>query len=217
MKITKTLVMATMLLSCSACAFETPSQLEVSKIEIVEGLSSQSYNTKSLDQNAIKEIAREYTTSGHGPMELTVTYDPKSKSNTAMTATLEAGRIAQLMTDQGVNSVSTKVLPIADSWKTSHALVSYTTLSAEAPSDCDRLPGFDSKGDVGNVALHKEYGYGCTIEALLAQQVAHPEDLLGQGDNTNTDSGRRAENVISGRGYYGGDQYPELGGESSSD
>ena len=76
MKITKTLVMAALVLSCSACAFETPSQLEVSRIEIVEGLSSQSYNTKSLDQNAIKGIAREYTTSGHGPMDLTVTYDP---------------------------------------------------------------------------------------------------------------------------------------------
>ncbi|MBL4589996.1 MAG: hypothetical protein JKY11_07965 [Alphaproteobacteria bacterium] len=216
MKITKTLVMATMVLSCAACAFDVPSQLESSRIEIVEGLSSQSYDTKSLDQNTIKKIAQDYSSSGHGVLELTVTYDPKSKSNTAMKATLEAGRIAQLMTDQGVSAVSTKVLPIADSWKISHALVSYTTLSAEAPSVCDRLPGFESHADVGDVSLHKEYGYGCTIEAMIAEQIAHPEDLLGQSDKTRTESGRRAENVVEGRGYYGYSQSPTLGGESSS-
>ena len=79
------------------------------------------------------------------------------------------------------------------------------------------MPGFASKADVGDTKKHHQYDYGCTVEAMVAKQVAHPQDLLGQEDETTTDPGRRAENVIQGRGYYGFDPFPDLGGESSSE
>jgi pilus assembly protein CpaD len=134
-----------------------------------------------------------------------------------MKATLEAARLAKELGDNGVKSISTKVLPVSDSWNVSHTLVSYKTLSASAPSDCGRMPGFDSAADVGNFDKHDDYDYGCTLEAMIAKQIADPSDLLGVEDQTETDSGRRVENVLSGRGYYGAEQFPRLEGEQASE
>ena len=206
-----------LILSCSACSFDVSSQIDTSRVEVVEGKESERFETSSLDSETIRGLANSYVDSGAGEVELTVTYDPKSKKNTAMKATLEASRIAGLLVENGVPEVKTKVLPVSDSWNLSHTFVSYKTLSAEAPSDCGRMPGFEAADDVGDTKKHMDYGYGCTVESMLARQIAHPQDLLGQEDKTKTDSGRRAENVVSGRGYYGFDQFPELGGESSSE
>ncbi len=211
------IIATSLILSCSACAYDVPSQVDPARLEVVEASEQHTYETKALNADTIRSLAQGYNSSGQGQVELTVTYDPRSKKNTAMNATLEAGRIAKLLTDQGVSSVQTKVLPVADSWNISHSFVTYNALTAHAPTGCDRMPGFESADDVGDADMHRAYGYGCTIEAMIAKQIAHPQDLLGQEDQTHTESGRRAENVIWGRGYYGSDQFPVLQGESSSD
>ncbi len=213
----KPIIISVFVLSCGACSFDAPSQLDDSRVEIVQSVENSRFETKSLGSELSKSIAQEYTDNGTGDMEVTVTYDPKSKNNTAMKATLEADRIANSLADNGVPRVKTRVMPVANSWNISHTFVSYNSVSAQAPSECgEMLPGFDERKDVGISEKHIDYNYGCTVEAMLANQVAYPADMLGQEDNTDTDSGRRAENVVSGRGYYGSDQYPELSGDTAS-
>ena len=206
------------MVAVSACSYDAPSQLDgAARVEVFQTQEAQSYVTGDLNERALKSIAREMTTHSDSAVEVTVSYDPKSKSNTAMNATIEAGRIASSLRDNGVTMVETKVLPVANSWKTSRTFLTYTSVSAQAPSDCENLPGYDDPSDVGNSKQHQGYTYGCTVEAMIARQVAHPADLLGRDDNTKTDDARRAENVVWGRGYYGADQYPVLKGESSSE
>ena len=73
-----------LLISCSACSFDRPSQIQNSRVEVVEVVEENQYETKKLDNYAIKALANDYVDAGDGEVEVTVTYDPKSKKNTAM-------------------------------------------------------------------------------------------------------------------------------------
>lgn len=205
------------LLGIGACALDVPTQISAGKVEVSEGVVEQSYETIALKAGQINALANAYQSDHGQSMDITVTYDPSSKKNTAMNATLEAARLAKALGEKGVKNVSTKVMPVSDSWNTSHTFVSYSTLSAHAPSGCDQMPGFDDVDRIGNTQAHKEYRYGCTIETMIAEQIADPADLLGVDDKTSTDSGRRATNVVEGRGYYSGDQFPTLEGEGATE
>ena len=79
------------------------------------------------------------------------------------------------------------------------------------------MPGYTHPTDVQSEPNAKpQYRMGCTVETLLARQVARPSDLLGkQGFETNAD-GRRQERVVSTRGYYGDKPNDALNGESAT-
>ena len=212
------IIVPALLLCATACgSFDRPTKLSTQRVEVLEGVEHLSFETRKLDTKTVEVLAYDYEAKGHGQVDITVTYDPKSKSNSAMNATNEAARIAETFLQNGVSSVEVNVLPVANSWNNSKTFLSYKSLTAQAPTNCGHMPGFKNIDEVGDVEAHMKYGYGCTIEAMLADQVAHPEDLLGRDDQTLTSEGRRAENVLWGRGYYTREAFPELGGERSSE
>ena len=61
------------------------------------------------------------------------------------------------------------------------------------------------------------YLYGCSVESMIAKQVSRPGDLLGRPGHETYADGRRQENVVGTRGYYGNESFPKLEGEQSSD
>lgn len=199
----------------SACEFNEPTQVNTSRVELREESFSKVYKKGEVEEGEIKMIAHHYYRYGAGDMNLTVTYNPRSKTNTAMEATREGAKIANALRINGVKNVAVDVLPVSGQ-KSSDVLVSYPMMVAQAPSGCDDMPGWKD----GPMVDHKEtakYRYGCTIEKQLAKQISRPRDLMGRSGYTTSTDGRRQQNVLSQGGYYSGTPNEPLDGETASD
>ncbi|MEM9469895.1 MAG: CpaD family pilus assembly lipoprotein, partial [Pseudomonadota bacterium] len=72
-------------------------------------------------------------------------------------------------------------------------MISFDSVHAQAPSDCDVMPGIEKEGTTRFLG---EYKFGCTVETMLARQVARPADLEGVSGLDNTSGGRREANAI---------------------
>jgi len=60
-----------------------------------------------------------------------------------------------------------------------------------------------------------EYKMGCSVETMIARQIARPGDLLGRAPNSVYKDGRRISNQIEG--VRSGAMNEPLGGESASE
>jgi len=200
--------MVALAMMMTGCLSE-PTSLNQNRLQVKEEVFSDTVQADSLSGSAVQGLAKHYTKHGSGPLELTVTYDPKSRSTGAMHAGDEVARIVRELNRAGVSDVDASILPVHGS-KSVNAMVSYASYQALAPKDCGAISGYDDL----DVNVDEDYKLGCTTEALFARQVARPKDLKGQAVSDSTIDGRRVSNSIEV--YRTGVPNEPLGGESAS-
>ncbi|MCB9983489.1 MAG: hypothetical protein H6861_07455 [Rhodospirillales bacterium] len=201
------LAMIALAMVLSGCLSE-PTQLNQNRLQVQEETFSDTLPASELSGAAVQGLAKHYDKHGDGPVALTVTYDPKSKSANAMHASDEAARIVNEMRNAGIRDVDANILPVNGSGGM-NAMISYTAYNALAPKDCGAISGFDDL----DVKVDEDYRLGCTTETLFARQV-RPKDLKGQGVTDMTTDGRRMSNTVEV--YRMGVPNEPLGGESST-
>lgn len=173
-----------------ACTQTTPSMMNVSPVELSHETVVEQINVTQINDHMLASIANHHRKSSNGPLELTMTYDPKSRDFTAMSAVNELKKVSKALRYKGVRDMITQTLAVPEG--NPSLMVSYDTVTAHAPSDCDPMPGLENNltgRDLG------DYKFGCGVESLIARQIARPSDLEGNVTLAKRDA-RRDANVV---------------------
>ena len=188
-------VFLTALLGCAlvaGCTQSTPSMMNTSKPELVSETHIEQIPSENVDDIAIAILADQYSRFGNGPLELTMTYDPKSKNYTAMKARHSLSSVKAKLAKKGITNVKLDTLAVEG--ETPSLMVMYPSVVAQGPSDCGVMPGLEDYQTTRHIGM---YQFGCATETLLAKQVARPSDLQGRGGNVmGVNEGRRITNVM---------------------
>ncbi|MBX2834814.1 MAG: hypothetical protein KTR28_07565 [Micavibrio sp.] len=200
-------VSALILSSCGS--LREPDNFAKSRTRVQPTFTENSMPSAEMNEGAILTMAEHYHKHGKGPFGLTVTYDPASRTNTAMQATNKASDIAQKLRKEGVSDVAASILPVSNSANGSKVIISYSGYTALAPENCELMPGIDTR----HINANADYQMGCSIDTLFARQVARPKDLVGQ-ENALYGDARRVTNQTEA--LRGGEEFGTLGGERAS-
>lgn len=205
-------VLALTLLALPACEsiVHEPTHLSQNRMQVEEEAFFEEVAVADLDDTYIAALSKHYSRHGDGAVDLTVTYDPRSKTSTAMTASNEIARISEALRKNGVRDVEVNIMPVKGQGGDAKALVSYTAYNALAPDDCTLMPGL---GDL-NVDNDDDYKIGCSVDTVFARQIARPKDLKGRAQNDLTSDGRRSSNIVEA--YRTGARNEPLDGERAS-
>lgn len=196
--------------ACDAIVYGGDSNLTQSHAELYNDRFETEIETGSLSDGQITGLARGYWSKGNGPMTVTVTFDPKSKTNTAKKANTEALGLAAALKNQGVRNLKYGTAAIEQSGAISRTMISYDSIKARPPEDCPEPLSMEfAEHDHG-----EDYKIGCSVETYTARQVARPADLAGNKVMDNA-SGRRNANVLEI--YQMGQPNPELKGLNASE
>ena len=200
-----------------ACQMNSPTWVNQNRVEVHGEQFTDTFETSKLNDGMLRAIGVNYYRYGNGTMNVVVGYDPKSKVNTSAKAAREASRISSELKRNGVKDLSIQTVALPGTGDGSLTTVTFPALVAKAPSRCGTIPGYNSPTAVPMSAEEENhYELGCTVETLMAKQIARPGDLLGRpGFETNAD-GRRQQTVTSDRGYYDNKPNAPLEGEASS-
>lgn len=204
----KIFLCAGLLFALSACDLYEPSWTTPNRMRLTQERFFETFEAGTINASMAHMLMNDYHNKNGQDIAITATYDPANPNSSAQTATREVARVAGLIAHTGVKGAQTKILPVADT--SAKVMISYTMLSASAPINCGTMPGF--KGD--GIRRDEDYGLGCTVETLMARQIAHPQDLLGNKDMPATSDGRRLSN--SGDSYTDGVPNEPLEGLSAS-
>lgn len=188
------------------------------RAQIAEDQFTDTFETAKISNSTIHAISNYYDRFGNGTMNIVVSYDPQSRVNSLPRAEKSLMAVQDGLARNGVKDVKGTLSAIKGSGDVSTTLISFPALTASAPTGCGMMPGYkDPSEDIPNdTNIDPTYGYGCTIETLLSRQIARPGDLMGRaGFETNSD-GRRAERVLSTRGYYSDKENSKLQGENAT-
>ncbi|MGB4106502.1 MAG: CpaD family pilus assembly lipoprotein [Alphaproteobacteria bacterium] len=176
----------------SACEMYAESAISDRRVQVREENFTEQVSLARANNEYIAKVAHDYGQSGSGPVDLTITYDPQSRTNTAMHANDEAVRLSQAFRKHGVRDVVTSILPVREQGPESVLIISYSSYQAGAPANCGRMTGFE-----GPVLEHDpSYKLGCTVETVFARQIADPSDLLGDAKAPAYSDGRSAANIV---------------------
>lgn len=187
-----------------------PTTLTTGRVETYRDQFDLTEDTAALSDGKIQQISRDYWSRGETPLQLVVTYDPQSSSNTAMKASQEMGRMTTALKNQGVRQIEADILPVKDSGDVSKTLISYDALNARPPSECDEPMDMT----FADPYLAEDYALGCTVHTYVSRQIARPKDLLGNDTMDNNDGRKNANGLET---YMGGAPNPELKGERASE
>lgn len=193
-----------------ACSMYSEGNISPNRIQVEETKFAEQIPVSDMDSATVAGLARHYDKHGSGPVDLTVTYDPKSSTNTAMTASNEAARIVTAFRKEGVRDVSANILPVKDGGDEGTAVISFTAYNALAPKDCTVMEGLNTT----QITVQPDYKLGCTMDTVFARQIARPKDLNGQGAGATSD-GRPASNIVEV--YRTGAPNEPLEGETASE
>lgn len=208
----------TLLSGCDSMV-DTPTWVNQARLEVHDDVFTDTFETAKLDQNMLRAIGNTYYRYGNGPMTLTMLYDPQSRSNTLSNAQRQGRKLATALKVHGVRDATVTTEAVPQLGHVPQTSITFPALTAKAPESCKTMmPGYG--GDVqvpenGNDV--PPYLYGCSVESMIAKQVSRPGDLLGRPGHETYADGRRQENVVGTRGYYGNESFPKLEGEQSSD
>jgi type IV pilus biogenesis protein CpaD/CtpE len=195
------------LLAVSGCSMEYDTNIPQKRVRLESGPAYKTMPAAAVDEATLHDFAAEYLRFGDGPVELTVSYDPRSKTNTAMNASDHAARIGSRLRTLNVPQVSSSILPVNALGEEAHVMMRYESTTAHAPEGCDYMGGLEGKA----TGAYMDYEYGCTTEMLLARQIARPKDLAGR-DGMSAGDGRRQALTVDG--YRRGQTPPTLSGYS---
>lgn len=197
MKPTKHIVIMTMMsVALCACELATPSMMNTSKVELVTQTGIDQVPVTKVNDNYLSAMAANYSRYGEGPVDLTISFDPSSKSYTAMKAVNQLSSISDVLARKGIKNVRTSTLPVSGQVEPT-LMVSYDMVTAQGPRDCGHMNGL-----YGNNTSEKvdDYRFGCGVEQMLARQISRPSDLRGRG-TADPGDGRRA--TIVSESYRG--------------
>lgn len=177
----------------TACAPQyTPSMMNTSSVELARESIVEQIPLASITPETMTYIAQQYQKNGNGILDLTMTYDPRSKDFTAMNAVHGLQAIEKTLKQNGVTQYETQTLAVPDGKPS--LMVSYDMIRAQAPSDCQPMPGLDTN-ETGRFI--GDYKFGCGIETAIAKQIARPADLEGNA-TLDRRTARRDSVVIEG-------------------
>lgn len=205
------LLSLTALALLSGCSMYQEGTLTENRVQVKEESFAQEIPVSQFDANTVAGMSQHYRKHGDGPVHLTVSYDPHSRTNTAMNASNNMARMVKDFKANGVQNVTADILPVQGQGDDGMVIVSYMSYTASAPKDCGLLPGTEDT----KIDQVEEYRMGCTVETMIARQAAHPRDLMGRGSDGAISDGRRAANM--GELYRGGLGNKALEGESASE
>ncbi len=180
----------------SACTQYTPSMMSTSTAQLSNTTTMEQVPLAYINDATLSDLASHYKAHGTSALDLTMTFDPKSKSFTAMNAVHKLKHITADLKKKNVVNVTTQTAAIEKG--TPSLLISYDMVQALAPLGCDLMPGLESSDTTRFIP---DYKFGCSKETMLARQIARPKDLLGN-DAMDDAGGRRAAIVTDG--YKGG-------------
>ncbi len=196
----------------TGCSMYSPSSINENPVQVSEERVTNDIAVIDADDAFIASLARHYTKHSGSPMDIVVTYDPKSRANTAMWATSKVSDIVGGLREYGVDNVSAKILPVNSQGSDARLLVSYNSFNAHAPKGCDvEMAGMN--GDLKRA--DPDYKLGCAIDTMIARQIAKPAHLLGRGAVGGAKDGRSATNIVDI--YRAGAQNKSLDGYNASD
>lgn len=206
--LTLVLALSVSVSGCSRKLYEE-GNITTNRVQVEQTKFSETVKSSEFDNGYARALGMHYDATGEGGVNVSVLYDPKSRANTAMHASQHVSRVASLMRDNGIHDLEANILPIQNLGDEAEIMVTFMSYEAHAPKDCETMPGFKDT-DIG---YREDYAIGCTVETVIARQIARPKDLAGQGSSGVTD-GRRAGNVVDR--YRTGVPNESLDGESAS-
>ncbi|NQZ13858.1 MAG: hypothetical protein HRT94_03395 [Alphaproteobacteria bacterium] len=190
-------------LALGACTQNSPSMMNTSPVELQKQTVIEQIPLNQINDVLISALADDYQKLGSGVLELTMAFDPKSKTFTAMNALNKLKEVKTKLARKGVRSVVTETLAVEGAQPM--LMVSFDTVQAQAPSDCETMPGLEVNKTTRFI---DEYKFGCSVETMLARQIARPSDLEGVDGLDNQDGGRRETNIVDA--YAAGAPQPAL-------
>lgn len=173
----------------TACTQTTPSMMNNERVQVTRESLVEQIPLEHLNKNTVAVIANEYNQKGTGEMDLTMTFDPTSKSFTAMNAVNTVKKIQKDLNISGVKATSIQTLAVPGG--TPSLVVSFDSMRAQAPKNCDQMPGLD---DNQTGRFIGDYKFGCGIETAFSKQIARPSDLYGNGNLAKRDA--RRESIV---------------------
>ncbi len=160
----------------SACTQYTPSMMNKSQVQLSNATMMEQVLLKDINDSVLSALADHYLKNGTSMLDLTMTYNPTSKSFTAMKAVHKLKDIKEVLKKKGVTNITSQTMAIPNG--VASLMVSYDMVQALAPNDCALMPGL-SKEDT--TRFLEDYKFGCSTETMIAKQIAHPLDLQGNG------------------------------------
>ncbi len=181
-------------------------------IQVKEQSFSDDVAISEANEEYLSALAYHYNKYGDGVVDLVVAYDPHSYRNTAMNATNAVSDIAQNLRENGVRDINARIIPIQTLGDEARVQIAYNSFTAQAPDGCDEmLPGMN-----GTALEHNpHYKMGCSVDTLIARQVAKPKHLIGRGAADHDTDGRAAANIVDV--YRSGVKNEPLDGETASE
>lgn len=171
----------------SACTQTTPSMMNTSRIELARETAMEQIPLGQVTEDNIKILADQYRKYGSGPIDLTMTFDPTSKNFTAMKAVHALEMVKKTLSQNGVTNFTAQTLSVPNG--NPSLMVSYDTLTAQAPSDCAPMPGLENRETGRFIGAYK---FGCGVDTYMAKQLVRPADLEGTSDMDMRDARREA-------------------------
>lgn len=178
-------------LALTACTQNTKSMMNTSRVEIKKQTVMEQVPVSQINDVVLSALSDDYKRLGSGALELTMVFDPKSKTFTAMSALKKLEEVKFKLARKGVKTVVTETLAVDGAQPS--MMISFDSVHAGAPSDCGVMPGLDNNQTTRFIG---EYKFGCSVETMLAKQIARPSDLEGVGGLDNAGGGRREANVV---------------------
>lgn len=166
----------TLLGGCSTSDFTYErSYVSADKIQVVESLEQTRISTDAFDATVMKTLSKYYKRHGDGPMDLTISYDPKNHKKGAAWAARQAGDLKTALSKAGVGDVSTRILPVHHAPSTT--FIRFASVDALPPEECrdQETPGLHKIGEYG-----RDYALGCGVKSIFAKQVSRKSDLKGR-------------------------------------
>ena len=178
-------------LSLSACGRQsTPSMMNTSLPQLAPETTLAQIPVQNVTQGYLYNLSDNYKRYGTDTMQLTLAYDPNSKTYTAMKAFEDLADIKSKLKKLGVRSVVSETVKTEGIAPT--LMVSFDSVTAHAPAGCRNMPGFDDGLTTGHIG---DYKFGCSTDTLIAKQIYRPTDLAGNAGSDPID-GRRAANTV---------------------
>ena len=176
-------------LAVTGCGnLNTPSMMNTSPLRLSEETDIRQIPLAELNDSALAAIMRDYERYGSGALNVSLLYNPSSKTYGKGQAFKDLADIKKKLSTLGARAVKAEVLESPDMEPT--LLIHHDSVRAMAPEGCRPMPGLEDGLTTREIG---DYKFGCSVDTMLAKQIYRPADLAGRADADPID-GRRATN-----------------------
>lgn len=174
----------------TGCQFDTPNRTAQTPMRIQERMVQDIRPTDSIDHAYLAVQADHYYRTGNGPVEIRVTYNPKSAEQNPHWAKSKLKFIRRHLEQSDVAEIDAGILPVKDLAR-SQTIIRYQSYQAKAPIECDGMADQLNAADPD-----PEYIIGCTHHSMFAKQLYRHTDLLDKDSADSPDSADRVSSPV---------------------